>query len=200
MTYQPTTVRCTGPHLPQPFLTFFGARNLRLRVPAIVTRTKRCYALVSQTTATSIGCTSRLLNRTCSAWASTYFLDKHTIFSLSDKGVKNYLARPRASDLTLFAHADESFLTPLCLTSMLRSLLHKLGYNEDHYTDHSFRIGAATTAAAAGLPDWLIKTIVRWPSDCYQQYIQLNGKPLSSVANTLAKAHIPTNFPSWSTD
>ena len=49
------------------------------------------------------------------------------------KALKNYLARPRQSDLPQFAHADESFLTPLRLTSMLRSLLHKLGYNKDHY-------------------------------------------------------------------
>ena len=49
------------------------------------------------------------------------------------KVLKNYLARPRESDLPQFAHADESFLTPLCLTSMLRSLIHKLGYNENHY-------------------------------------------------------------------
>ena len=68
------------------------------------------------------------------------------------KALKNYLARPRASDLPLFAHADGSFLTPLRLTSMLPSLLHELGYNEDHYAGHSFRIKAATTAAA------------RWPA------------------------------------
>ena len=49
------------------------------------------------------------------------------------KALKNYLARPRESDLPQFAHADGSFLTALHLTSMLRSLIHKLGYNKDHY-------------------------------------------------------------------
>ena len=36
---------------------------------------------------------------------------------------------------------------------------------------HSFRIGAASTAAAAGLPGWLIEVLGRWSSDCYQLYI-----------------------------
>ena len=117
------------------------------------------------------------------------------------KALEKYMARSRsrASDLPLFSHADGSFLTPLRLTSMLRSLLHKLGFNEDQYAGHSFRNGA-TTAAAAGLPDWLIKTLGRWSSDCYQRYIQINAKAMSSVANALAKAPIPTDFPSWSAD
>ena len=118
------------------------------------------------------------------------------------KALEKYMARSRsrALDLPLFSHADGPFLTPLRLTSMLRSLLHKLGYNEDQYAGHSFRIGAATTAAAAGLSDWLIKTLGRWSSDCYQRYIQLNAKAISSVANALAKAHVPTDLPSWSAD
>ena len=79
------------------------------------------------------------------------------------KALEKYMARSRSrvSDLPLFSHADGYFLTPLRLTSMLRSLLHKLGFNEDQYAGHSFWIGVATTAAAAGLPDWLIKTLDR---------------------------------------
>ena len=65
---------------------FFGTWNLWLRAPAIVTRTERYHAMISQLTVTSIGCTSKLLKQTRSAWASTYFLD--TPFSLSSKGIK----------------------------------------------------------------------------------------------------------------
>ena len=111
------------------------------------------------------------------------------------QALKNYLARPKAWNLPLFAHADGSFLTLLRLTSMLRSFLNKLGYDEDHYAGHGFRIGAATTAAAAGLPDWLIKlSVVGLQTACYQRYIQMNGKALSSVANALAK---PTFLPTF---
>jgi len=35
------------------------------------------------------------------------------------------------------------------------------------YSSHSFEIGAASTAAAAGIPDWKIQALGRWSSDCY---------------------------------
>ena len=51
---------------------------------------------------------------------------------------------------------------------------------------HSFRIGAATTAAAAGLPSWLIQTLGRWSSDCYRRYIHMASNTLCKVAAQLA--------------
>ena len=46
---------------------------------------------------------------------------------------------------------------------------------------HSFRIGAATAAGSAGLPTWLIKTLGRWSSDCYERYIRTPKDVLVSV-------------------
>jgi len=71
----------------------------------------------------------------------------------------------------LFAAGQFSPLTRTQLSFILRHLLHSADYNPHLYCTHSFRIGAATTAAAAGLPPWLIKTLGRWNSDAYMSYI-----------------------------
>ena len=50
-------------------------------------------------------------------------------------------------------------LSHAAVTKTLRELLHQAGLNESQYASHSFRIGEATTAAAVGLPAWLIKSL-----------------------------------------
>ena len=71
----------------------------------------------------------------------------------------------------LFVYANGKRLTRQHLTRELRYLLSRLGLNSSNYAGHSFRIGAVTSAAALGLPSWLIKTIGRWISDCLETYI-----------------------------
>ena len=67
-------------------------------------------------------------------------------------------------------------LTQKKLNDTLRCLLQQGGINQSNYASHSFRIGAATTAAAAGIPAWLIEDgIVMhiWPiSDALAQSSQ----------------------------
>ena len=52
-------------------------------------------------------------------------------------------------------------LTQKKLNAILRNLLQQANVNHVNYSSHSFRIGAATTVAAAGLPPWLIKALGR---------------------------------------
>jgi hypothetical protein len=48
-----------------------------------------------------------------------------------------------------------------------------------------YPIGAAKTAASAVLASWLIKTLGRWASDCYERYIKISLATLSGVSATL---------------
>ena len=53
----------------------------------------------------------------------------------------------------------------------LKQGLRSAGLDMNHFSGHSLRIGAATSAAAAGVPDHLIKILGRWQSEAYQLYI-----------------------------
>ena len=72
-------------------------------------------------------------------------------------------------------------LTRPVFTQHVQRALSEAGIPDSgRYMSHSFRIGAATTAAEAGVPAWLIKTMGRWSSDAYQVYIRtpwLHGSP-----------------------
>ncbi|CAB4014972.1 PREDICTED: uncharacterized protein LOC102807183 [Paramuricea clavata] len=88
-------------------------------------------------------------------------------------------------DEPLFILQNGEPLTRALLNANLRELLNILGYAEQEYAPHSFRIGAAITAAAANLPPWLLKTLGRWRS-CYELYIRTPGTIISFVPQKLA--------------
>ena len=67
----------------------------------------------------------------------------------------------------LFTTLKKASLTLSFLIEKLKMLLLNLGYNPSLYSDHSFQIGAATTPAAAHIPDNILRTLSRWNSDCY---------------------------------
>ena len=69
---------------------------------------------------------------------------------------------------------------------MLTTLFHLSGLDDSQYAGHSFSIGAATSAAAANIPDHLIKLLGRWSSDCYQRYIRTPPTVLSYALNVIA--------------
>ena len=61
------------------------------------------------------------------------------------------------------------------------------GINPSGYSGHSFRIGAATTAAAKGIDADTIRTLGRWSSDTYRWYIQIPRQELAIFSQQIAK-------------
>ena len=67
----------------------------------------------------------------------------------------------------------------------MHSALSQVGIDSAYYNGHSFRIGAATTAAAHGLNDSLIKSLGRWNSDAFQVYLKIPRQDLANISNVL---------------
>ena len=54
----------------------------------------------------------------------------------------------------------------------VREALQAVGLPYDSFAGHSFRIGAATAAAKAGLEDSVIQMLGRWNSSAFLSYIR----------------------------
>ena len=97
-----------------------------------------------------------------------------------------YMARRGSEQGPLYIFRDGSTLSRRHLVSEVRSALSSCGLDCNMYAGHSFRIGAATTAAAKGVEDSTIRSLGRWRSDAYQLHIRLDSTALAQVTHTLA--------------
>ena len=96
-----------------------------------------------------------------------------------------YLAIRPATPGPLFIFQDGSSLSRHHLSQGPYRALETAGFDASGYSGHSFRIGAATAAAKAGLPDSLIKTLGRWQSSSYTLYIRTPKEQLVSASRVL---------------
>ena len=63
-------------------------------------------------------------------------------------------------------------VTAKMVNKFVKSIAHSLGWNQQAYSAHSIRAGAATTAALAGFNQWEIKSLGGWGSTAYTGYIR----------------------------
>ncbi len=85
----------------------------------------------------------------------------------------------------MFMFHDGRYLTRARFVAALRLALQEAGIDARLYAGHSFRIGAASTAALCGLQDSLIQTLGRWRSSAYTLYIQTPPTTLVAVSRAL---------------
>ena len=97
----------------------------------------------------------------------------------------NYLASRPSHDGPLFIMQDTTPLTKDMFIRKVREALRQANIDPSAYSGHSFRIGAATAAANAGIPAHIIKMLGRWQSEAYQLYIQTPRETLSSFSHRL---------------
>ena len=85
----------------------------------------------------------------------------------------------------LFIFADGRKLTRQRFTDQVRNALQRAGVDQKNYACHSFGIGAATTAAKKGIEDSIIKTLGRWESAAYLQYVKISRDQLAGYTKVL---------------
>jgi hypothetical protein len=95
------------------------------------------------------------------------------------KAMLNFLELRGGSAGPLFVKSNGVPLTWTYLSERLRRLLNDTGI-PGNFSSHSFRIGAATSAALAGVPDHLIQTLGWWSSSAYLTYIRTPRSLLSN--------------------
>ena len=83
----------------------------------------------------------------------------------------------------LFTFHNGCFLSRKDVNFLLVSTTEGLA----NISSHSLRIGAASTAAAAGCPKWLIQALGRWSSDCFRDYIRIPSSTIKKTSKKLAK-------------
>ena len=102
-------------------------------------------------------------------------------------GVLGYLAIRPPDPGPLFIHQDGRPLSRKYLVSQMREALSQAGVNTARFSGHSFRIGAASTAARAEFSDSFIQTLGRWKSSAFTTYIRTPPEDLIAVATRLVQ-------------
>jgi len=102
------------------------------------------------------------------------------------KAMLSYLAARGNRAGPLFITKQGRGITRQMFSSALDRLLTQLKLDCRHYNTHSFRIGAATTAVQAGIPESQIKMLGRWQSNAYQRYIKTPREELARLSRILS--------------
>ena len=98
-----------------------------------------------------------------------------------------YLAFRGARPGPFFQFCNGRPLTRESFVTRVRDSLQAAGINiPSQFAGHSFRIGAATTAAVAGVEDSTIKALGRWESLAYLLYVRIPREKLAGLSKVLS--------------
>ena len=97
-----------------------------------------------------------------------------------------YIAIRGSAPGPFFCFKNGSPLTKPQFISQVREVLTEAGLDASLYSGHSFRIGAATSAARAGIEDSTIRALGRWSSTAFLLYICTPRQHLAQLTSSLA--------------
>lgn len=101
--------------------------------------------------------------------------------------ILSYVATRGPTPGCFFQFRDRTPLTKPRFITLVRQALHQAGIPETGYSGHSFRIGAPTTAAHAGIEDSTIQALGRWNSLAFLRYIRMSRETLAHFSCPLAR-------------
>ena len=101
--------------------------------------------------------------------------------------VLNYIAQSDDQPGLFVRFSDHTPLTKAHFVTKVQEALTSAGVDCSSYSRHSFRIGAATTAARAGVADSVIQTLGRWTSAAFLGYIRTPQEELARITRVLAR-------------
>ena len=103
------------------------------------------------------------------------------------QAVRLYATRRGTAAGAFFCSQEGAPLTKTRFVELVRAALASAGVPVAGYSGHSFRIGAATAAARAGIPDSTIQALGRWTSPAFLTYIRTPREQLVQFAQPLAR-------------
>ena len=115
------------------------------------------------------------------------FLGKTDLLLCPVAAILHYLAIRPSGEGPLFVLENGSPLTRERFVREVKAALSVAQISHQGYSGHSFRIGAATAAAKAGVPSHIIKMLGRWSSDTYMLYIHTPRETLATISRAIAQ-------------
>ena len=100
--------------------------------------------------------------------------------------ILSFVRRRGPSPGAFFRRYDGTPLTKSHFIAKVREALIAIGLEASRYAGHSFRIGAATSAAQAGLEGSVIQALGRWSSSAFLRYVRTPRTNLASYSRSLA--------------
>ena len=105
------------------------------------------------------------------------------------QAVLSYLGRRSKQPGPLFITKEGNGWTRAMFRAGLKSLMENLKLDKRRYNTHSLRIGAATSASLAKLPDTHIQILGRWRSNAFKRYIRPPPTKVANMSKVIAAGH-----------